>query len=204
MALYSITDDGVTLKVQLGTQVNSLNKTGLSFVVFGDLVRFISFDKEVYQIRYQDVLVPTVVSAEDFRNQMEALLGVNSGQAVNVTNGAGASAVNIQDGGNSITVDGSVSITSAALTASSPTVVTVTTGSTAVVALNASRKGLVLTNTGTKAVYFGIGTAAVLGSGIYLSAAGGVWVMDSNTFTTAAINGIVSAATTTVSIQEFT
>ncbi|MCL5460015.1 hypothetical protein M3M33_15370, partial [Loigolactobacillus coryniformis] len=51
---------------------------------------------------------------------------LSAGIDVNVTNGAGAAAVNIQDGGNSITVDGTVSLSSGTLTALENTTVTIT------------------------------------------------------------------------------
>lgn len=89
------------------------------------------------------------------------------------------------------------------LTASSPTFATVGVASGAAVASNASRKGLVLVNTSTAVISFGIGAAAVLNSGITLLPYG-VWVMDEHTFTTAAINAIASAAASNLSVQELT
>lgn len=90
-----------------------------------------------------------------------------------------------------------------ALTASSPTAATVGTSSAQAVASNANRKGLILTNTSSNTISFGIGAAAVLNSGITLTA-GGVWVMDEFTFATGAINAIASAAASNLSIQELT
>jgi hypothetical protein len=52
------------------------------------------------------------------------ILGANSGVDigdVTINNGAGASAVNIQDGGNSITIDGSVTVSSGNITATTDT-----------------------------------------------------------------------------------
>jgi len=91
-----------------------------------------------------------------------------------------------------------------ALTGSSPTFVTVSSVSSAAVAANASRKGLVLTNTSTtKTVSLGLGATAVNGSGIIL-APNGVWTMDEYTYTTQAINAITTSATANLAIQEFT
>lgn len=100
-------------------------------------------------------------------------------------------------------IDGKLRSQTASLTASSPTAASVTTSSGAAVAANASRKGLILTNTSTtEKISFGIGAAAVLNSGITLTPYG-VWVMDAYTFTTAAINAIASAAAN-LAIQELT
>lgn len=71
-----------------------------------------------------------------------------------------------------------------------------------VVGSNPSRKGLVLTNIGPNNVYFGINNTAVLYRGISL-VPGGVWVMDSFTYTTDVIHAISMGANNTVTIQEF-
>lgn len=87
--------------------------------------------------------------------------------------------------------------------ANAPSSVTVSSVSTSIIAANADRKGLVLINNGTKDCFLGIGTAALLNNGILLKANGGTWIMDPETFTTQAINGITSSSTTTMLIQEF-
>lgn len=102
-------------------------------------------------------------------------------------------------------VSGTVTVsttTPAALTASSPTFATVGVASASAVASNASRKGLVLTNTSSNTISLGLGATAVLNSGITLTPRG-VWVMDERTFTTAAVNAIASAASSNLAIQEF-
>lgn len=133
--------------------------------------------------------------------------------------------LSVDDNGGSLTVDGTVAATQSgtwtvqpgntanttpwltssksALTASSPTAATVGTSSAQVVASNASRKGLVLTNTSNNTISFGIGAAAVLNSGVTLTP-GGTWVMDEFTFATGAINAIASAVTSNLAIQELT
>lgn len=93
--------------------------------------------------------------------------------------------------------------TKSALTASSPTFATVGITSASAVAANSSRKGLVLINTSNNTISLGLGATAVLSSGITLTP-GGVWEMDENTFTTAAINAIASAASSNLAIQEYT
>ena len=90
-----------------------------------------------------------------------------------------------------------------ALTPSSRTAVNVGTSSTSVVSSNASRKGLVLTNTSTNTVSFGLGESAVLNQGITLYA-GGVWQMDSGTLYMGAINAVAAAGASVVAVQEFT
>lgn len=129
--------------------------------------------------------------------------GVDIGD-VTVNNGSGGNAVNIQDGGNSITVDGSITATvsKTALTPSSPTAATVGVASASALVANASRKGLVLTNTSANTISLGLGAAAVLNSGITLTP-NGVWVMDEYTFCTSQIFAIASAAGSNLAIQEF-
>jgi len=83
-----------------------------------------------------------------------------------------------------------------------PTSANVTAASSVVVAANTARTKMVIINTGSVSVYFGIGQAAVVGSGIMLTASGGTWVMDSGTFTLADIRAIC-ASSSTLAIQEF-
>lgn len=99
-------------------------------------------------------------------------------------------------------VIGSFTTGRVSLTANAPTAASVGVASGVVIATNSSRKGLVLTNTSNNIMSFGLGSAAVLRSGITLFP-GGQWVMDEFTFTTAAINGIASAASSNVAIEEF-
>ena len=91
-----------------------------------------------------------------------------------------------------------------ALTASSPTFATVGVASAEAIAANTGRKGLVLVNTSTNNISLGLGTTAVLNSGITLNAGGGVWVMDDYTYTTVAINAIAAGASSNLAIQELT
>lgn len=111
---------------------------------------------------------------------------------------------------NALKVDGSavtqpVSVTGAT-TGSAPSTATIGTGSATVIASNANRKGLALTNTSTSgqriSLHFANGTA-VLDSGITLWP-GDSFVMSPYTFTTSAITGIGSAASGTIGLQEFT
>lgn len=87
------------------------------------------------------------------------------------------------------------------LTANSPTSVSVGVASTAFLAANASRKGMCAVNVSSSTISFGMGTAAVLNSGITLYP-GGTWCMDEYTYSQQAINAIASAAASTVAAQE--
>jgi hypothetical protein len=89
-----------------------------------------------------------------------------------------------------------------ALTSNSPSVVSVGVTSAQALAVNSSRKGLILTNTGSANISLGFGVAAVLNSGITLYP-GGTFSMDEYSFTTVAINAIASAASTNLGIQEW-
>lgn len=95
--------------------------------------------------------------------------------------------------------------TQSSLTASAPAQAAVGTSSGAVLSAAATRKGLILINVSTagQRVSLGLGAAAVLDQGITLYA-GDSWTMDEYSFSTAAINGISSAASGVLAIQEFT
>lgn len=88
-------------------------------------------------------------------------------------------------------------------TANAATNVSVGVASTAIVAANTSRKGLVIQNSGSFDIFLGINTAAVLDKGIFLIKNGGTWVMDEFTFTTESVEGIVASNTTNITVQEF-
>lgn len=88
-------------------------------------------------------------------------------------------------------------------TPSAPTFATVGVASAQVVASNSSRKGLTLVNTSANTIYLGFGSPAVIGSGDVLYPHG-VFEMDEYSFTTGAINAIASAASSNLTIQEYT
>lgn len=88
------------------------------------------------------------------------------------------------------------------LAPASPGTATVGVASAQAVAANASRKGLVIVNVSINKVCLGFGAAAVLNSGITLYP-GGTFVMDEFMFDTGAVNAIASAASSVISIQEY-
>lgn len=99
-------------------------------------------------------------------------------------------------GGNLSVVTGNPTIVPA-----SPTTFAVTGASQTAVAANANRTGLVITNVGSVTVFFGMGVAAVLNSGIAL-VSNGSWTMDRYTFYAGAIT-VICASTSTIAIQEY-
>lgn len=105
-------------------------------------------------------------------------------------------AIKTDAGGNLVTTSGNPSIVPL-----SPATASVSTSSAQVVAANASRTGLVITNVGAANVYFGLGAAAINNGGIALLP-GGTWVMDRYTFSTLVVNAIC-ASSATLAIQEF-
>lgn len=105
----------------------------------------------------------------------------------------------VANGGNSSTIS-----TKTPLTAATPTTATVGTSSAQIVATNSLRKGLIVTNLSNNVISIGIGTTAVLNSGITLTAYGSVWQESEYDFVTGAINAIASVASSIISIQEFT
>lgn len=126
----------------------------------------------------------------------------------NGVTGTGSPRVTIASDNTAFTVNAAQSgtwtaATKVALTASSPTSASVGVASAQAVASNSNRKGLVLTNTSTNNISFGIGATAVLNSGITLIP-GGVWSMDEYNFATGAINAIAGGASSNLAIQEFT
>lgn len=92
--------------------------------------------------------------------------------------------------------------TSISLAPSAPTFATVGLASAQAVAANAARKGLILTNTSNKRISLGLGSAAVLNSGITLDPSG-VFEMNPWTFYTGAVNAIASSASSNLAIQEY-
>lgn len=88
------------------------------------------------------------------------------------------------------------------LTASAPATVTVGVTSASIVAANANRRGLIITNLSSNSVSIGLGTAAILNRGITLTQ-NGSWNMGSFDFVTDQINAIASASGSIISIQEF-
>jgi hypothetical protein len=91
--------------------------------------------------------------------------------------------------------------TKTALNANAPGVVTIGTSTTVLLAANASRTGLAITNISSNTIYLGFGVSAVLGSGIALLP-GGVFTMDEYSFYRGAINAI-SAVSSQLNYQEF-
>jgi hypothetical protein len=85
--------------------------------------------------------------------------------------------------------------------ANAPATASVGNTDSIILAANASRKKLVIVNIGAVPVFFGDGQTAALNSGIVLTP-NGTWVMDSYTFTVAALHAICSSAST-LSIQEY-
>jgi hypothetical protein len=92
--------------------------------------------------------------------------------------------------------------TKTALTATVPAAATVGVASAEARAANASRDGLIVTNTSANTISCAVGNTAVLNSGITLPP-GATWSMDEYSFSTAAINCIASGAGSNLSIQEF-
>ena len=125
---------------------------------------------------------------------------------LNVTGGGGGGGgtVNIRDtAGNSLnSTSGALNVAIAPSgSANAPTSGSVSSSDSVVLAANAARKKMVIVNIGSTNVFFGDGQAAVMNSGIVLTP-NGTWVMDSYTFTTAAIHAIC-ATSSALSIQEY-
>jgi hypothetical protein len=160
----------------------------------------------------------------------QANSGVDIGD-VTINNATGVAAVNIQDGGNSITVDGTfwqatqpvsgtfwqatqpVSLASTTITGTvttkevrsatpTQTSVSVTSASTSILASNANRLGATITNEGTAICYLKLGATASVTSYSCQVASGGYYEVPFAY--TGAIDGITSASTAQLRITEIT
>ena len=100
-------------------------------------------------------------------------------------------------------ISGSVSINKVALTPSAPTGTSVGLTSALVVSSSPNRTGLTFVNVSNSWVSFGLGTLAILYSGITLSPNGSSFVMDDYTYCTSEIYAIASVTGTILAIQEF-
>lgn len=101
-----------------------------------------------------------------------------------------------------VTMSPNAAFASPALTANAPAAASVGVASAQAVAVNASRKGLILVNTSNKTISCGFGSAAVLNSGLTLFP-GGAYNMTSFDINGSAVNCIASGAASNLSIQEY-
>lgn len=129
--------------------------------------------------------------------------GVDVGD-VTINNASGGSAVNIQDGGNSITVDGTVAVTNALETIASASLSSVSSSATTVslLASNASRKGAYFFNESTQVLYLKFGTTASATSYTAQLSPNAFYEMPPRPIYTGAIDGIWAAANGAVRITE--
>ena len=103
-------------------------------------------------------------------------------------------------------ISGSPELTSSKtpLTYSAPTTASVTVASVQILAANANRKGLYLSNTSNQQISFGFGgAAAVYQNGITLFPGEKFW-MDEFSFSTGAVFACTTGATTYIGVQEIT
>lgn len=120
---------------------------------------------------------------------------------VTINNAAGASAVNIQDGGNSITIDGTVSSApvAGAITNRSATV---TATSAIVVPANATRKYLLIQNLGSNVVWIDFNTTAVAASPSIRLQSSDIYIMEGSFISNDAIHARTTSGSSTVVIKE--
>ena len=88
-----------------------------------------------------------------------------------------------------------------------PANASVATTTTVIIAENAKRRSLILTNDSAALVYLGIGSAAVMNKGLRIEVSGGTVKFGGETglpLTTQAVNGIVASGTSTVLVNEAT
>jgi len=77
--------------------------------------------------------------------------------------------------------------------AATNTAVAVGAASTAILAANSYRIGLILTNDSDETIYLALGAVAVMNQGIRLNANGGSWSMDSRALWLGAVSGICAS-----------
>lgn len=111
-----------------------------------------------------------LVFASDKVDASGTTLGANSGVDigdVTVNNGSGAAAVNIQDGGNSITVDGTVTAAPYGAVSAVYSATSVTSTATKIIATNlANRISVMVQNLGAKDMFFGDDSSVTTANGI--------------------------------------
>lgn len=92
-----------------------------------------------------------------------------------------------------------------ALSASAPTTATIGIASVQILPSNANRKGLTITNLSTKDIFLAFnGWAAVVNSGVVITASGGTYNMDRFDKTTGVVKAIALQAGSVIAIQEYT
>lgn len=166
-------------------------------------------DSDTLQIFYDDDRPDLAALTDNTTNPTVAKIGVfqhvYDGSTWDRAPGTSADGTLVNLGANNdVTVTSGTISTKTALTESSPANSSVGATSTAnVVATNANRKGLIITNTSTAVISLAFDAAAVLYSGITLPPYG-VFVMDEYSFTTGEVRAIASVASSNLAIQEFT
>lgn len=160
----------------------------------------------------QRVVLATDVALPSGTNSI-GVLGANSGidiGDVTINNASGAASINIQDGGNSITVDGTVTATPTGTyttketrsTAAAHTSVVAATASTSLLASNANRLGATIYNDSSNTLYLKLAaTASVTSYTLKLSQDDYYEVPYAYT---GVINGIWTATTGSSLLVEFT
>lgn len=88
------------------------------------------------------------------------------------------------------------------VTTATPSSVSVTTTSGAVLAANAARKDAVITNYGTVGCFLARSATAVVGQGIYLAAGGGAYNIDANNLYRGQLTAITASGTATLAVSE--
>lgn len=132
----------------------------------------------------------------------QANSGVDIGD-VTINNASGASAVNIQDGGNSITVDGTITSTNETVSTATLTNVASSATSVQLLASTAGRKGAYFYNDSTASLYLKFGTTASTTSFTVLMRPNDYYEIAQPVFT-GRIDGIWSAANGSARITELT
>ncbi len=87
-------------------------------------------------------------------------------------------------------------------TGQTPTSVSVTTSTTEISAANTARKWIMITNVGNRDVFIACDVDALVDKGILLGKGGGSIAMGAEFCTLGAIDGITSAGSSTVLVQE--
>jgi hypothetical protein len=178
----SITDGNVGLFRMTSTRVLMIDGSATTQPVSGTVTA--NAGSGTFTVGATDLDIRNLVFATDKVDASGSTLGANSGVDigdVTVNNASGAAAVNIQDGGNSITVDGTVAATQSGtwtvqpgntanttawlvkeLRAASPTLSNVASSATSVTCLasNANRLGAVIYNDSLQPAFVKFGATA--------------------------------------------
>lgn len=154
----------------------------------------------VFQVQSNSANIATETTVSAINTKLVS--GTDIGD-VTINNANGGSAVNIQDGGNTITVDGAVTI--AAARTPTHTAPVIGAADTTALAANANRLAAEFVNDSSETIYLNLSAIAVMNQGIRLNANGGSYTMsrEQGNLYVGEVSGICASGSKTLLVIEF-